>query len=216
MNPSNPDPFERAVSGLYLILDQEALSGRDLTDVASAAITGGVRWIQYRSKNLSKRESFYNSRRLRELTSRNGVRLIINDRVDLALAVEADGVHLGQTDLPLSAARSVLGKGRIIGVSAHTMEQAKEAESEGADYLGIGPAFPSVTKQERPPLGCETLRRIRAEIRIPILAIGGITARNLREIMATGVDGVAVISAVISRPDVARAAAELITLLKAQ
>jgi thiamine-phosphate pyrophosphorylase len=215
MNPSAPPPVGRPFSGLHLILDQDALPTASPAEAAAAAIAGGVKFIQYRAKNLSKREAYSHSLRLRELAHQNGVTLLINDWADLALAVQADGVHLGQDDLPPSAARAVLGPERIIGVSAHTLEQAKAAESEGADYLGVGPIFPSRTKQARPPLGCAFLRRIRAEIRIPIVAIGGITARNLRQVTATGVDGVAVVSAVLGRPDIARAAAELISLLKA-
>jgi len=215
MNPSAPVPSSRPFSGLYLILDQDAVTAGSPADAAAEAIAGGVKKIQYRAKNLSKREAYFHSIRLRELAHRNGVTLLINDWADLALAVEADGVHLGQDDLPPSAARAVLGPGRIIGVSAHTLEQARVAESEGADYLGIGPIFPSRTKQARPPLGCDFLRRIRAEIRIPIIAIGGITAQNLRKVIATGIDGVAVVSAVLGRPDIAQAAAELISLLKA-
>jgi thiamine-phosphate pyrophosphorylase len=215
MNPSAPAPVGRPFSGLYLILDQDAVTTASPAEAAAAAIAGGVKLIQYRAKNLSKREAYSRSLRLRELAHQNGVTLLINDWADLALAVQADGVHLGQDDLPPSAARAVLGPGRIIGVSAHTPEQAKAAESEGADYLGIGPIFPSRTKQGRPPLGCDSLRRIRAEVRIPIIAIGGITARNLREVTATGVDGVAVVSAVLGRPDITQAAAELISLLKA-
>lgn len=183
-------------------------------DVAAAAVSGGVLHIQYRAKNLSKRDSYFNAVELRALTRRNSVTFVVNDRVDLAMAVEADGVHIGQEDLPLSAARAVLGPGRIIGVSAHTLDQATEAEAGGADYLGIGPVFPSATKQARPPLGCEALEQIRRKIKIPILAIGGISTSNIRPVMRTKVDGVAVVSAVLSQPDVAAATAEWIAILR--
>ncbi|MBI3994833.1 MAG: thiamine phosphate synthase [Nitrospirae bacterium] len=200
-------------SGFYLILDHDALTGRSLMDAASAAVAGGVRHIQYRAKGLSGRDAYFNSLQLSALAHRSGVTLVINDRVDLALAVEADGVHLGQEDLPLSAARSLLGPDRVIGVSAHTLEQAREAEAGGADYLGVGPVFSSTTKQARPPLGCEALKEFRRQARIPVIAIGGITLLNLRQVMDTQVDGVAVVSAVLSQSDPARAASEFMRIL---
>ena len=207
MSPSVP-------TGLYLILDQASTQGRPLTDLAAQAVRGGVKHIQYRAKDLSKREAYFHAGQLKALARRNGVTLLINDAVDLALAIEADGVHLGQEDLPLSVARGLLGPRRIIGVSVHTVEQAREAERGGADYLGIGPVFPSTTKQVRPPLGCEALREFRRQMRIPILAIGGISALNVRQVMETNVDGVGVISAILSQPDVARATTDFISVLR--
>jgi len=204
----------RVPSGLTLILDHHLLEGRSLTDIAAQAMAGGVKSLQYRAKNLSKREAYFNALRLRELSRQKGVTFLVNDWVDLALAVEADGVHLGQEDLPLSAARSLLGPNRIIGISAHTLDQAKEAEAGGADYLGIGPIFPSTTKQDRPPLGCEALRQFRRPVRIPIIAIGGISPLNVRQVMTTGVDGVAVVSAILSQSDVMRATADLVAILR--
>jgi len=207
-NPSVP-------TGLYLILDPDALKGRSLMDAASAAIRGGVRYIQYRAKNLSQLEAFSQASRLKELVHRSGCTLIINDSVDLALAVEADGVHLGQEDLPLSVARSLMGPQRIIGISVHTLDQAREAESGGADYLGVGPVFSSGTKQARPPLGSGALIPFRQQVRIPIIAIGGITVLNMDQLAAAKVDGVAVVSAVLSREDVAEATSELVAALHA-
>ena len=213
--PGNPPESDfRPPSGLYLILDHDLLAGRSLVDVAEAVISGGVKHIQYRAKGLSKREAYFNALQLKALAHRSGVTLIINDRADLAMAVEADGVHLGQDDLPLSAARALLGPNRIIGISVHTLEQAREAEAGGADYLGVGPIFSSTTKQARPPLGCDVLKQFRREVRTPIIAIGGISASNVRQVMAARVDGVAVVSAVLSRPDVATATAELVGILR--
>lgn len=183
-------------------------------DVAAAAISGGVKHIQYRAKGISRQDAYFNSLRLQSLAHRGGVTLLINDSVDLALAVEADGVHLGQEDLPLSVARALLGPQRVIGISAHTLDQAREAEAGGADYLGIGPVFSSTTKQARPPLGCESLKEFRRQVRIPIIAIGGISALNVRQVMDTKVDGVAVVSAVLSHSDVAAATAELAAILR--
>ncbi|MBI3596760.1 MAG: thiamine phosphate synthase [Nitrospirae bacterium] len=207
MKPSNP-------TGLYLILDHDLLAGRSLTDIAAQAMAGGVKSIQYRAKNLSKREAYFNALQLRALSRQSGVTFLINDGVDLALATEADGVHLGQEDLPLSAARALLGSDRLIGISAHTLEQAKEAEAGGADYLGIGPIYSSTTKQDRPPLGCEALKQFRKHVRIPLVAIGGISPLNVRQVMTTRVDGVAVVSAILSRSDVTRATADLVAILQ--
>lgn len=183
-------------------------------DVASEAVAGGVKFIQYRAKGLDRRKAYHHARELRVLAHRFGVVLLINDEVDLAMAIEADGVHLGQEDFPLSAARALLGPKRIIGISAHTQSQAREAEAGGADYLGVGPIFSSTTKQERPPLGCDALKQIRNQIHIPVIAIGGISTLNVRQVMETGVDGVAVVSAILSRSDVKRATMELMTLLR--
>ncbi len=216
-----PDPAAapgkacRLPSGLYLILDHDRLAGRFLVDVAEAAISGGVKHIQYRAKGLSKRDAYFNALPLKALAHRSGATFLINDEVDLAMAVEADGVHLGQEDLPLSAARALLGPNRIIGISVHTLDQAREAEAGGADYLGVGPIFLSTTKQARPPLGCDVLKQFRHEVRIPIIAIGGISASNVRQVLAAKVDGVAVVSAVLSRPDPAAAIAELMAALHA-
>lgn len=203
----------RAPSGLTLILDHHLLGKRSLTGIAAQAVAGGVKFLQYRAKNLSKREAYFNALQLRELSRQNGVTFLINDWVDLALAAEADGVHLGQDDLPLSAARSLLGPERLIGISAHTLEQAKEAEAGGADYIGIGPIFTSTTKQDRPPLGCEVLRQFRHHVQTPIVAIGGISVSNVRQVMTTRVDGVAVVSAILSQPDVTRATADFLAIL---
>ncbi|HUK56614.1 MAG TPA: thiamine phosphate synthase [Nitrospiria bacterium] len=209
-----PGRTGRLPSGLYLILDHGLLAGRSLTDVALQAIAGGAECLQYRAKNLSKREAYFNALQLRALTRQNGATFLVNDWVDLALAVGCDGVHLGQDDLPLSAARALLGPDPIIGVSVHTLEQAREAERGGADYLGIGPVFSSTTKQARPPLGCDALKTFREQVRIPIVAIGGISRLNVRQVMATRVDGVAVVSAVLSQPDIQAATADLATILK--
>ncbi len=177
-------------------------------EVAEASISGGVRTIQYRAKGLGKAECFAAASPLRALSHREGVAFIVNDDVDIAMAVDADGVHLGQEDLPLSMARSILGDGRIIGVSAHTLAQAQEAESGGADYVGVGPIFPSNTKQVRPALGCGVLAEIRKKIRIPVVAIGGITLLNIQPVLETDVDAVAIVSAILSQTDIQKATAE--------
>jgi thiamine-phosphate pyrophosphorylase len=213
----------RFPTDLYLILDPAVIPQRDLLGAAQEAIRGGVRMIQFREKNGGRKQTYETAVRLRDLTRQEKVILIINDDLDLAMAVEADGVHLGQEDLPIVRARAVLGMDRIIGGSAHTMDQALSAQKAGADYLGIGPIYPSPTKQARPPLGPDLLSRIRSKISIPLFAIGGISEQNVREVLLAGADGVACISAVLSVPggtsDIRKAAErllEIIRLTKAQ
>ena len=203
MKPSTP-------AGLYLILDHDAVMGRSLMGLAEAAVSGGVRTIQYRAKNLSKRESYNHLCRLKAFTDQKGVVLIVNDSVDLALAIGADGVHLGQEDLPLGVARAILGPDRLIGISTHTLSLAKEAEAGGADYIGIGPIFSSTTKQARPPIGCGLLRDWRRKLSVPMVAIGGINHSNARRVMETGVEAVSVVSAILSQTDIAKATSEFL------
>jgi thiamine-phosphate pyrophosphorylase len=191
-----------AVPPLYLIADQEACGDRPLTDVVRTATASGVRWVQYREKSLSRRDRYQEALRLRLLTRECGAVLIINDELDLAVAVEADGVHLGQEDLPLPVARRWLGAGRLIGVSTHTMDEARRASDEGADYIAVGPIFATKTKATRPPIGCDAIRRVRAVTGIPLVAIGGITPVNIGETIRAGAAGAAVISALCGAADV--------------
>ena len=213
----------RFPTDLYLVMDPAVIPQHDLLEAAEEAIRGGVRMIQYRVKEGGRRQTYEAARRLRDLTRREKVILIINDDVDLAMAIEADGVHLGQEDLPIARVRALLGPDPIIGASAHTVDQALSAQKAGADYLGIGPIFPSPSKQARPPLGPEILSKIRSKVAIPLFAIGGITEANVREVLLTGADGVACISAVFSAshrlPDIRKTAErllEIIRLTKAQ
>ena len=174
------------------------------------AIEGGVSLVQLRAKNLVSREYLELSIKAREITKTKNIPLIINDRVDIALSCKADGVHLGQDDLPVSQARNILGKKKLIGVSVHTEKEAEEAEHRGADYLGVGPIYFTQTKKDlRPPLGLEGFREIRKRIRIPILAIGGINAENAGEIIAAGADGIAVVSAILASENIIKAAQDL-------
>jgi len=163
------------------------------------AMEGGARLVQYRDKDVSRREMYEVARRLRDVTTPRGVTLIINDHVDLALAVGAEGVHLGQADLPIWAARKILGNAAVVGISTHNLEQAMRAQREGADYIGLGPIFQTHTKQmdadSGGPLGVDALTQVKREVGIPLYAIGGIQRGCLPEIMAAGADGVAAISA---------------------
>lgn len=200
----------RLVSDLCLILDPSLVPGHDPIPSAEAVFEAGVRFVQYRDKRGSRRNAHRIALSLVELARRYKAVLTINDDVDLAMAVNADGVHLGQEDLPVSAARSLLGPGRIIGASAHTLEQAKAAEREGADYLGVGPIFPSSTKQARPSLGCEILAAMKRTVQIPVFAIGGISLENVVRVLESGADGVACVSAVLGTPEPGIAAGELL------
>lgn len=149
------------------------------------------------------------------LVQKGGGIFIVNDRVDVAKAIGADGVHLGQEDLPLADARAILGPGRLIGISTHNPAQAVEAEAGGADYIGFGPIFPTATKENPDPVvGVDGLRQMRARVRIPVVAIGGITAKNVGDVRAAGADCCAVVSAVLAAPDPAKAIAELMQAIQ--
>jgi len=174
------------------------------------AVEGGVSLIQLRAKKLRTREFLEMTLKASEILKGKNIPFIINDRVDIALSCEADGVHLGQQDLSLFYARKILGENRLIGVSVNTVNEAKEAEHGGADYLGAGPIYFTQTKKDiRPPIGIDGLREIRKSINIPILAIGGISAENARETIDAGADGVAVVSAILASENIIEAAREL-------
>lgn len=200
---------------LCFIADSEAAAGRDIFKLIEEAVSGGSTIIQLRGKRWTSREflqiGLHAVRFLRPLN----IPLIINDRVDIALACEADGVHLGQDDMPLPYARILLGKSRIIGLSVATPDEARAAEKAGADYIGAGPVFSTLSKRDiGPVLGLEGLREIRKVTRIPILAIGGISAANAAEVIRAGADGVAVISAVVAADNAVNAASELAEVIR--
>ncbi|MGI6354831.1 MAG: thiamine phosphate synthase [Lentisphaerae bacterium] len=194
---------------LYLVTDRSYLAGRDFLTVLDAALRGGVTMIQLREKEASSREFFDLAIQVRELAHSHGVPLWINDRLDIALAVEADGLHIGQSDLPAAVARRLMPPAMKLGVSAQTVEQAIQAERDGADCLGVGAIFPTGTKSDAKPVSADELQRIKQTVRIPIVAIGGINAGNLALPMRCGADGVAVVSAIMSASDPEAAAREL-------
>ena len=194
---------------LYLCTDRDLMRADTVEDAVRQALLGGVTMVQLREKNCSAKEFFETAQRVKKITDQAGVPLIINDRVDIALAVDADGVHVGQSDIPAAEARRLLGPDKIIGVSARTVEQARKAEVDGADYLGVGAMFVTGTKQDAKVTSKEELKRIRAAVAIPIVAIGGIKVDNVEELKGTGIDGVAVVSAVIAAENIASAAEEL-------
>lgn len=198
----------RADYSLYLVTDRGLARGRASADIARAAVAGGVTCVQLREKNGATREFIGEARALLAVLRPIGVPLIINDRVDVALAAGADGVHLGQQDMPIAQARRLAPPGWIIGVSAESVADAVRAEREGADYVGVSPVFATPTKTDHAaPLGLDGLRAIRAAVRIPLVAIGGIHAGNARDVIRAGADGLAVVSAIVAA-DAPRAAAE--------
>lgn len=195
----------------YLVT-QASHSARPTVEVVEAAIAGGVDVVQLREKGLSARERFTVGQRVRDLTREAGVTFLVNDRVDLARALGADGVHLGDDDLPVTVARDQLGPDAIIGRSVSTVDGARAAEREGADYLGVGAVFATDSKDvsgESAEIGVDRVRAIREAVSVPIIAIGGITVENAPEVVSAGADGVAVISAITQAADPEAATREL-------
>ncbi|MDR5695985.1 MAG: thiamine phosphate synthase [Armatimonadota bacterium] len=200
---------------LYVITDRR-LSGRSHEEVAEAAIRGGATVIQFREKDASTREMVEIASRLREITKRYGVPLIVNDRVDVALAVDADGVHVGTEDMPIAIAKRLIGPGKVVGASASTVEEALFAVEQGADYLGVGSIFATGTKVDAgPPIGIERLVEIASRVPIPVVAIGGIHHGNVAEVIRAGANGVAVISAVVAAEDIADSTRRLLEAIQA-
>ena len=194
---------------LYVIVDRAACGTKDPADLAARAIRGGADVIQWRDKSATSRSLLETARRLLAVTRPAGIPLIINDRVDVAHAAQADGVHLGQEDLPLQAARQILGPGRLIGQSTHSLEQATRAEQEGADYIGVGPIFATPTKPDYPQVGLSLIREVSSRVRVPCVCIGGIDADNASRVMEAGGQRVAVVRAVCAADDPEEAAKAL-------
>jgi thiamine-phosphate pyrophosphorylase len=184
------------LGGLCFITDRK-VSGLSHVDMTRKVLRNGVQWVQFRDKETSRREIYQNSIRLRRLTKDYDSIFIIDDFPDIAMCTGADGVHLGQDDLPLKEARKIMGRGKIIGISTHSLEQASEAERDGADYIGFGPVFATLTKDAGRPKGIAMLRKIRKRVNIPVVAIGGISLENISSVLQTGVDAVAVASAIL-------------------
>ncbi|MCX6567515.1 MAG: thiamine phosphate synthase [Candidatus Aminicenantes bacterium] len=195
---------------LYFVADAEFAAGRDILDLVGEAVRGGATVVQLRAKNFSSPDLLDLCLRATDRLARTGVPLLVNDRVDIALACGAAGVHLGQEDMPVQEARRILGPDRIIGISVNTPEEALRAERDGADYVGAAPAYVTVTKEiALSVLGPEGIARIKRAVRIPVVAIGGIVAGNAAALAAAGADGIAVISAILGAPDARRAAEDL-------
>ena len=187
---------------IYLVTDDGCLQGRAFIDCVREALEGGVTLVQYRAKTASSAEMYAEALQMKALCDSFNVPLIINDRLDIAMAVGAAGVHLGQDDLPCAAARRILGEDYLIGVSAHNPAEAKAALQSGADYLGCGAVFGTATKADVKKLGTEGLMAICREKGLPVVGIGGVTADNYREVRAAGADGAAIVSGILAQPDI--------------
>lgn len=199
---------------IYLVTDEACLHGRPLLGCVEEALAAGVTLVQYRAKAADGGVLYAEACKLKELCDKYNVPLIINDRLDIALAVGAAGVHLGQDDLPCAVARRLLGEDFIIGVSAHNPTEAVQAVSEGADYLGCGAVFGTATKHDVAKLGLENLRAIRKAVAVPMVGIGGITADNYAEVLATGADGAAIVSGILAQDDIGAVVKKLVATKK--
>ena len=187
---------------IYLVTDEACLHGRPLLECVEEALAAGVTLVQYRAKAADGGVLYAEACKLKELCDKYNVPLIINDRLDIAMAVGAAGVHLGQDDLPCAAARKILGEDYLIGVSAHNPAEAKAALQSGADYLGCGAVFGTATKADVKKLGTEGLAAICKAKGLPVVGIGGVTADNYREVRAAGADGAAIVSGILAQPDI--------------
>jgi len=187
---------------LYAVTDRSRLGEKTLEDAVEEAISGGATMVQLREKDLNQEEFENEAERLKKVTQKYNIPLIINDNIDVALNTDADGIHIGQNDIPVTEARKRLGKNKILGVSAQTVEQAIQAQKDGADYLGVGAVFTTISKADAAEVSLKTLKEICKAVSIPVVAIGGINEKNILELKGTGIDGVAVISAIFSSKDI--------------
>lgn len=199
---------------LYLCTDRELMSSRTIEESVEQALLGGCTVVQLREKHCSSREFLALALRVKALTRSFRVPLIINDRVDIALASDADGVHVGQDDLPAREVRRLLGPDKLLGVSAHNLAEARQAQQDGADYLGVGAMYATATKQDASPTTLAELRHIREAVDLPIVVIGGVNRSTVGDFKGTGINGLAVVSAVVAQPDPAGAARELLRLFR--
>jgi thiamine-phosphate pyrophosphorylase len=200
--------------GLYVITDETVAHGLSHVEIARKVAEGGADVIQLRDKARTGKDLLSIAVQIRQISRSSGAMFVINDRLDLALACDADGVHLGQEDLPVTFARKVSPPGFIIGTSVRTVQEAMIAETEGADYLALSPIFDTATKSDAGPgKGLDRLKEIKSAVSIPVIAVGGIGRGNVRQVMDAGADGVAVISAIVGQKDIARATSEMRSLV---
>ena len=194
---------------LYAVTDRHWLNGRTLYSVVKESLDGGVTFLQLREKELDEVHFLEEAKELQQLCREYQVPFIVNDNVDIAIAMDADGVHVGQSDMEAGDVRAKLGSDKIIGVSAQTVEQAVLAEKHGADYLGVGAVFPTGSKDDADDVSYETLKAICEAVSIPVIAIGGITQENVKELAGSGICGIAVISAIYAQKDIRKASEDL-------
>lgn len=199
---------------LYAVTDRTWLNDRTLKDVVIEAIEGGTTFLQLREKNLIFEDFVEEAKEIKKVTDKYKIPFVINDNVEVALAMNADGVHIGQSDEELSMARKKLGKNKIIGVSVHTVEEAIKAEARGADYLGVGAMFVTTSKEDAVPVTTEVLKEICNAVSIPVVAIGGISKNNIKTLTGTNISGIAVISAIFAQENIKTASSELLDLSK--
>ena len=199
---------------LYLCTDRGLMSTPTLEEAVEAAIRGGVTLVQLREKDCSSGEFYRTAVSIKKITDAAGIPLIINDRLDIALAVDAAGLHIGQTDLPAQVARRILGPDKILGVSTATLQEAQKAQADGADYIGVGAMFATGTKKNARSVTMEGLAEIRRGVDIPIVVIGGVNEKNCAQFNGTGIDGLAIVSAIIAKPDIEAAAREIRSIFR--
>ena len=198
---------------LYAVTDQMWLKeGETLTDVAESVLQNGATFLQIREKDLAEDAFEAEAERLKTLCAQHGVPFVVNDSVEIALQCDADGVHVGQSDIKGRDIRAIIGPDKILGISAGTVEEAVVAEKAGADYIGVGAVFPTDTKKNATPMTMELLKEIVSSVSIPVVAIGGISAENILQLRGSGVDGVAVVSAIFAAEDPGKATADLLKL----
>ena len=197
---------------LYLVTDKRNKTDNEFLEIIEEAIKGGTTVVQIREKE-GETLDFYNlALKVKEITSKYNVPLIVNDRIDVALAIKSEGVHIGQTDMPADVARSLIGDEMILGVSASTVEEARKAEKDGADYIGTGAVFPTATKDDAPSITKDDLKEVTGSINIPTVAIGGITLENASELAGTGIAGISVVSAIMNSKDPKTASENLLKI----
>ncbi len=197
---------------LYLVTDRRYVENESLEGLAEAveqAVLGGCSMVQLRESNITSADFYHAAREIKKITDRYDVPLIINNRADIALAVDAAGIHIGQSDIPASAVRNIVGKGRLVGVSVTSVSEALKAQADGADYLGVGAMLPTKTKPDAKIVPVSELCAIRAAVGIPVVVIGGINRENAADFLRQGADGLAVVSAILSQRDIRQAAEEL-------
>jgi thiamine-phosphate pyrophosphorylase len=205
--------FDKENLLLYAVTDRSWLKGRSLSSQVEETIKGGTTLIQLREKEMNEEEFLIEALEIKELCNKYRVPLLINDNVDIALAIDADGVHVGQQDMEACDVRQRIGRNKILGVSAQTVDQAIEAQRMGADYLGVGAVFPTGTKTDAQDVSYATLEAICAAVNIPVVAIGGIGKHNILKLKGSGISGAAVVSAIFAQPDIRKATSEMKELI---
>jgi len=199
---------------IYLVTDRDLMSTETLEEAVEQAIIGGCTLVQLREKDCSSLDFYNTAVKVKEITDKYNVQLLINDRLDIALAVDAAGVHVGQSDLPVSVVRKIIGEDKIIGISAGTLEEALKGQRDGADYLGVGAMYATGTKKDANPTSIEELKKIRENVSLPIVVIGGINKERIKDFEGIEIDGLAIVSAIIAQKDIVEATRELKTSFK--